>query len=205
MIQEELDFDKIRNISGSLSEEEARLLFKYAKKSPIPRILEIGSYVGRSACTIAQATDSTIICLDRFPKNFQDWNNQNLIYEDTEREFWKNVRKRGYGEKIITIKEEHSDIMSKMWGHFGLIYIDGNHTVGPVMNDASYAWKTILIGGYLLFHDYDEVVWKDVKLCVDILCKKWGVRILERAGSMVVIQKPKGNIKGNIYKIELEK
>lgn len=182
-------------VLGWLSDEEAEILYDMASKSPSNLILELGSFVGKSAIplgTAMQERKGTLICVDLFNKNQKyEGSAEEQIVPDTETAFWNNINEHNLGDSIISLKGNYNDILPTLKGKFGLIYIDGGHEIKDTIFATDWAWKHLTIGGLLIFHDYKNNKWPDVRLCVDILKQKWGVEFLKTSSNfnMVVIKK----------------
>jgi predicted O-methyltransferase YrrM len=121
-----------RDIQGWFSDDEASVLFECASKAPLNRILELGSFVGKSAVVLSSALNKngTLICVDFFSKNHVfKTNTENEIVADTLVSFWNNVTERGLENKILTLKGNYNNILPTLEGRFGMIFIDGGHLI----------------------------------------------------------------------------
>jgi cephalosporin hydroxylase len=145
------------------------------------RILEIGSYEGRSTCFMikecAKHNPVEIHCIDtwqggeehagqdfrvieeRFNNNIQStinkiYDNKVTIYK------YKGLSLVGLCELILTTKTPDQ--------FFDLIYIDGSHQAADVLSDAVLSFRLLKLGGVLIFDDY-RVRWTseiDRELCL---------------------------------------
>ncbi len=120
------------------------------------RVLEIGSYEGRSTCWIIDklvgVEGAELHCIDLWP----------YPGGHVERRFKANVQaaiSRQNAPKVQAYKGASDAIMGK-WlgenraGYFDFAYIDGNHTAPDVLSDAILAFRLVRVGGYLIFDDY---------------------------------------------------
>lgn len=184
-----------QDVKGWLSEEEAGILYEYALEAPIPRILELGSFVGKSSIVLASAIkkrDGVLVCIDFFWKNFRYVTpDTEEIIPDVLESFWSNIRERNLENYVMTLRGNHNTIIPTLRGEFGMIFIDGGHTIENTLSVALDSWERLGKGGYLVFHDYNNTTWPDVKICVDVLKNKWQREFIKKAknSNMVVLQK----------------
>ncbi len=112
------------------------------------RILEIGSFEGRSAVwfleNLLTADDASIVCLDPFKA---PW---------AEGFFDKNMVLTGVGNKVTKLKMRSDEYLAAMpEDRFDLVYVDGGHTAPTVLFDALLSWLLVKPGGILMFDDYE--------------------------------------------------
>ena len=118
-------------------------------------VLEIGSYIGASACCFGAAMKShkksgQIYCVDT-------WNNDAMTegFRDTWEEFQKNTA--SYKEYIVPIRGYSINVVSEVASYvksIDLLFIDGDHSYAGVKSDWN-SYKTFLkAGSIVVFHDY---------------------------------------------------
>lgn len=183
-----------KDILGSLKDSEADLLRECAKEAPLNKFLEIGTFVGKSASVIAEVAkerSGILVCIDYFPENQHYWGEPKVIIKSTKDEFLKNMHACGLLDNIISYRGNSTEFLEKMNGKFGMIYIDGGHTVKSVLQDALHCWQHLPDGGFLIFHDYDNKNWPDVQIVVDVLMKRWGVEPhkISESKNMIALKK----------------
>lgn len=110
------------------------------------RLLEIGSYEGRSAVWFLQhlLTDPTseIVCVDLFPP-------------EVEARFDHNVRLVEPKGRLTKLKGRSHDLLPTLEPEsFDVIYVDGGHGAATVLLDAMLSWKLLRPDGILIFDDY---------------------------------------------------
>lgn len=158
-----VDISKALPVTGWMSEVELTWLAESASKfGEADKLVEIGSYKGRSAIAMAANTKATLYCCDIWSECGKDgW------YYDVFRENTKDF------PNIIPVNR--ASIFAarefKRWGaQFSLIFIDAAHDQFNVRQDIN-AWRPLLApGGIFCGHDFDHVHHPDVKPVVDELC-----------------------------------
>lgn len=137
------------------------------------RILEIGSYEGRSTCflidTLSQMYDSEIHCVDSWEGGVE---HQGSNMSAVEERFMHNVRKSLDAAKYKTAVSVHKGLSGDkltellangMKGKFDFIYIDGSHEAPDVLLDAVLSFQLLAKGGIIAFDDYLWVITDNVK------------------------------------------
>ncbi|MCS7232048.1 MAG: class I SAM-dependent methyltransferase [Elusimicrobiota bacterium] len=150
-----------------LTLEEKLVLYKIASKVSDGFAVEIGSYLGASACFIAEglSENAKLICIDT-------WRNEGMSegLRDTYQEFLKNTER--YKGKIIPIRGYSWDVVDdvrKITEQISLLFIDGNHSYEAVKKDWLLYSPLLKSGGFAIFHD---VGWAEgVKKVVEELVK----------------------------------
>ena len=134
------------------------------------RLLEIGSFEGRSATWMADNLlshpDSTLTCID-------PWTHQSTHGFGGEELFDKNKARCPRGGQIGKIKGYSQDFLRWHRPHFqyDFAYIDGNHESSAVIVDWVYTLPLMKKGGLVCFDDYR---WRDPSLQVDVL-PEWAI------------------------------
>ena len=109
------------------------------------RILEIGSWEGRSAVFFLNFfSDSTITCVDTFD------------IPQVENRFDQNLAPfKGRVEKLKCMSKEGLGSLAKQERCYDLAYIDGSHMRDDVMADSIAAWPLLQRGGVIIWDDYE--------------------------------------------------
>lgn len=134
------------------------------------KILEIGSYEGRSACFLVERAacekNIEIHCVDTW-RGGDEHIQSHINMADVEGRFDRNVSvaqaRAPHSVKFLKHKGESDLILSEMLGslgkdYFDFIYVDGSHQAPDVLSDAIMSFKLLRKGGVLVFDDY---LWKD--------------------------------------------
>jgi hypothetical protein len=116
------------------------------------RILEIGSWEGRSASFLLTLfTDAHIICVDTWEGSDE---HSDINVTTVEERFNRNVsRFQGRIEKFKGSSERFFSSFTEA-NSFDLIYIDGSHFGDDVLIDAIKSYFLLKDGGILIFDDY---------------------------------------------------
>jgi len=150
------------SVQGWMSPVELNFLAETAAKSK--RIVEIGSYKGRSACAMAPNTEGTIWCVDIWSECGTDGWFYDVFRSHTAR--YSNVIPVNRSS-IWAAREFAESGMT-----FDFIFIDAAHDRFNVRQDIA-AWRPLLApGGVFAGHDYAFKDWPDVKTIVDEMVPK---------------------------------
>ncbi len=125
------------------------------RNEPI-RILEIGSWEGRSAVFFLNFfRRSTIVCIDTFTGNVEEQTYKVIPTAGVELRFDRNLAQfRGRIEKIKSESRPALEGLREQGRRFDLAYIDGNHRRDDVMADSLGVWPLLAIGGIVIWDDY---------------------------------------------------
>jgi predicted O-methyltransferase YrrM len=140
------------------------------------RVMEIGSYCGRSTICIARLAQS-VLAVDYFDGRSTPQPG------DTRAEFLSNLARYGVSDKVSTAHPE-----AKIDGPFDLVFIDGNHDREFVEADISKALAAISPNALLVFHDY-ETSHAGVTEAVNQLLANGG-ELVSRHDSLAVVRPP---------------
>jgi len=180
-------------ILGWLTKGEATLLYDFAMKAPIPRVIEFGAFCGKSAHAMGQAMrdrNGLLISLDQFTRKQSFWGKrEDIVVNDVFEAYWKNMVSLGLEKYVMTMQGFFNQSMTILHGKFGMAFIDGDHVFTGILPQFSYCWKNVVEGGFIAFHDYTNKDWPDVKMAVDFLCQKYDRKIIASADGTVVIQR----------------
>lgn len=117
------------------------------------RILEVGSFEGRSAVWflthLLDHPEARLVCVDPF------------LDATTELRFDHNLRIADAGHKVTKLKGFSGSILPALEPHdFDLVYVDGSHRAADVLLDAVLGWELLRESGLLLF---DDLRWRPDK------------------------------------------
>lgn len=174
----EVDADGFRfpyDVLGWLTQEEGKELWHLAKGK---RVLEIGSYCGRSTICLAQSAFA-VVAVDYFdgrgtaePRN-------------THSAFVENVKRYGVASKIETASPDEPFAEAG----FDLVFVDGAHDYESVRRDIERAVEALAPDGLIAFHDYRSAQDPGVTQAVDELLAAGG-ELLSTHATLAVVKPP---------------
>lgn len=130
-----------------------------ARRDNICKVLEIGSWEGRSAIFFLNFfPNCKVTSIDTFagsPEHIQILGWANFI-SDCERRFDANLAE--YGQRMEKIKATSCVGLAQLamdFRRFDLIYVDGSHHSADVYIDAAASWPMLVSGGIMIFDDYE--------------------------------------------------
>jgi predicted O-methyltransferase YrrM len=174
------------------------------RQGPV-RVLEIGSFEGRSALFFLNFLPlSTIVCVDA-------WDSSNMDPEvlatipDLSDEFPKAQERfdrnlAPFAGRTTKIVGQSADILPRLaLGNeaFDLIYVDGDHTSVAVYRDCTLSWPLLKPRGVMIFDDYEwtrpSAAERRPKLGVDAFlgAVQEGYRELHRGYQLIIQRKPR--------------
>lgn len=134
-----------QEIPGWLAASEAAELAKLAANA---RVLEIGSYQGRSTIVMAQVAELVVAVDHHQGDSGCDGGNLSA--------FLKNLERYGVRDKVIPVVADSVAACAVMMnGYFDLVFVDGDHEYEAVIRDIQAVKRVVKQGGTLAFHDAD--------------------------------------------------
>jgi len=180
------DYSKISEFEKSQLPEGFRgnvynMSYKWLSLIPEPstpiKIMEIGSYHGANICsymkTYAKHDKTEIHCVDPWT-DYEGYNEYQTKQPTNYSTFLHNISKldpidmnklyihRGLSEDIVHTFPNES---------FDIIYIDGNHEVRYVLEDAVVCFKKLKRGGWMIFDDFHD---REVQIGVNRFLECYG-------------------------------
>jgi SAM-dependent methyltransferase len=152
---------------------------KLAELSAGKRVLEIGSYCGRSTICIARAAES-VTAVDYF-----DSRGATICRHDTRAMFDKNLERYGVAGKVIVC---HPDAEIPL-PEYDLAFIDGAHDLESVRADIRKAQAVLKPGGLIAFHDYANNLDFEVQEAVDEFLAS-GAELISVTDTLAVVRPP---------------
>jgi predicted O-methyltransferase YrrM len=132
-------------------------LFHPLRDRPL-RILEIGSWEGRSALFFLNYFPaSRITCVDPFGGNVEHHMNPYFAALALKSEGQFDANLAGFTDRVEKIKGSSTTVLPELGvrgRRFDFAYIDGSHLTVDAYRDASLTWPLMEPGGLVLFDDY---------------------------------------------------
>jgi predicted O-methyltransferase YrrM len=149
----------VSDVEGWMSDDQARRLFERARAvEPPARIVEIGSYRGRSAIVLARAAADGVEVTAIDPHAGNDRGPQQIEANAREgdadhRAFLENLERAGVAEQVRHVRLPSQDALAEVSGQLELLYVDGAHRYVPARDDIARWGERVAPGGTLLIHD----------------------------------------------------
>jgi predicted O-methyltransferase YrrM len=146
-------------VEGWLSPEQAQRLHDCAcSVASGGRIVEIGSFRGRSTIVLASAVDGNVEVIaidphgggDRGPREVQASLPRG---EQDFQAFQANLARAGLAESVHHVRHTSREALGAVSGEIDLLYIDGAHRFLPASSDIRRWGRRVAPGGRLLIHD----------------------------------------------------
>ena len=146
-------------VEGWLTDGQARRLWERARTVPPGgRIVEIGSYRGRSAIVLARgaAGRGEVVAID--PHAGNDRGPQQIRGSSDEgdadnRAFRANLERAGVAGAVRHVRRPSQDALDEVGGEVDLLYVDGAHRLRPAALDLARWGARVRPGGTMLVHD----------------------------------------------------
>ncbi len=130
----------------------------------ISKILEIGSFEGRSACTMIEHFSKTapldVFCVDHWGGSSE---HGEFDMEKVEQRFNRNIQRATAGTTNPVRVQKHRGKSIEMLSsllingyreYFDLIFVDGSHEAPDVIGDLVLSYELCAIGGLIICDDY---------------------------------------------------
>jgi predicted O-methyltransferase YrrM len=147
------------DVEGWMTPDQARLLWDCAGAVPAKgRIVEIGSFRGRSMIMLASAAPDGVELVAIDPHIGTDRGPQEIVttealgQSDIEA-FQANLAAAGVADRVRHVRELSSAAQDAVDDPLDLLYIDGAHRFGPARADIVDWGRRVRSGGTLLVHD----------------------------------------------------
>lgn len=134
--------------------------------SSVKRILEIGSFEGRSTVWFLESfPNAQMVCVDTFlgsPEHVEANMELSTLFErfsENTKAFQDRLEvRRGHSSKMLYGLEPES---------FDVIYVDGSHTEADTLMDLVLSYGLLSPGGVILVDDYNQPAFPGVRKAVD--------------------------------------
>lgn len=142
-----------------MTEGQGRMLWRCAGEVPAAgRIVEIGSYHGRSAIILASAADQSVEICAIDPHAGNDRGPQQVTGTADEGEtdhgiFHQNLERAGVEGRVRHVREPSQSAHASVAGAVDLLYVDGAHGYRPAMTDIRDWGRRVTPDGTMLIHD----------------------------------------------------
>jgi predicted O-methyltransferase YrrM len=152
-------FRSLAEVEGWMTRAQAGRLWDRASELRAgDRIVEIGSFRGRSAIVLASAAPEGVEIVTIDPHGGNDRGPQEIEGFEAEAQedhevFLANLERAGVRERIRHLRRYSTEALGDVDGEVELLYIDGAHRLGPALSDIRRWGDRVAPGGTLLIHD----------------------------------------------------
>lgn len=198
-------WDAVAAVDGWMTHGQARALYDAAVScSPGGRIVEIGSFRGRSTIVLASAArdDVEIVAID--PHAGNDRGPQEIDgYEDEATEdhvvFNANLADAGVRERVRHVRAFSDAAHDMVDGLIDVLYVDGAHRYAPARADIAEWGARVRGGGTMLIHDSFSSIGVTLAILRELVpSHEW--QYVGRSRSLAVYEKRAGNRPRNVLR-----
>ncbi len=149
----------VDGVQGWMTPDQAAELYRAAAATAVgDRIVEIGSFRGRSTIVLASAAPDGVEVIAIDPHAGNDRGPQELDgYADEANDdhatFIANLARAGVATRVRHLRTYSSEALSAVDGPVAVVYIDGAHRYRPARADIREWGQRVAPGGRLLIHD----------------------------------------------------
>ena len=149
----------LEGVEGWFSADQlARVAERASAVRPGGRIVEIGSFRGRSTIAIARSAPEGVEIVAIDPHAGNDRGPQELEGFAGEAEvdskvFLTNLERAGVRDRVTYVRKFSHDALDDVPGPVDLLHIDGAHRYGPASDDIASWGAKVVPGGTVLIHD----------------------------------------------------
>jgi SAM-dependent methyltransferase len=149
----------MKAVEGWLTEAQAARLDAAARRlGRGARVVEIGSFRGRSTIVLARAAppDAEVVAIDPHlgsDRGPQEIAAQPALGEDDHAAFRANLERAGVAARVRHVRRLSGEALGDVEGALDLLFVDGAHRYGPARDDLERWGGRVRAGGALLVHD----------------------------------------------------
>lgn len=149
----------VHEVNGWMTHDQGHWLYRAAGTCPPGgRIVEIGSFQGRSTIVLAHGApaDAEVIAIDphagndRGPQEIDGYAQEASL---DHRRFLANLAAAGVRHRVRHVRRASQDAHGEVEDPIDVLYVDGAHRFGPARRDLEEWGRRVKPGGVLLIHD----------------------------------------------------
>jgi predicted O-methyltransferase YrrM len=152
-------FAAVADVDGWMTDAQARRLYAAARRvAPPGRIVEIGSYHGRSTIVLASAAAEgvEVVAIDPHAGNDrgpQQWEGTREEGQADHEAFRANLARTGVAGRVRHVRRYSAEALDDVPGSIDVLYVDGAHGYRPARADLESWGARVKPGGTMLVHD----------------------------------------------------
>ncbi len=149
----------VAGVEGWMTDAQARRLWERARSlRPGAKVVEIGSYRGRSAIVLARGAADGVEVVAIDPHAGNDRGPQQIHGSRDEGEadhqaFVANLERARVSEQVRHVRAASQSALGAVEGPVELLYVDGAHRYAPARDDIARWGARVPAGGTMLIHD----------------------------------------------------
>lgn len=156
-----------QSVHGFIDEHAGALLYQFARFiAPVPTVVELGSWRGRSTIWLAAGMldrgEGQVHAVDTWQGTPHEPEHQSLLAEygpdDLFNEFWGNIMSAGLADQVEPVRSPTVEAARGWPGdrQIGLLFIDADHNYEAVRRDFEFWSPFVAPGGYIVFDDVPD-------------------------------------------------
>lgn len=151
--------DSVAAVDGWMTADQGRRLFAAAARCPPGgRIVEIGSFRGKSTIVLASAALDAVEVIAIDPHAGSDRGPQEFVGYETEAAtdhemFVANLKATGVADRVRHVRSYSDAAHAEVSDPVDVLYIDGAHRFAPARRDIAEWGSRVAEGGTMLIHD----------------------------------------------------
>lgn len=191
----------VQNWQGWLRPGQAERLWEAAGRVPAGgRIVEIGSFRGKSTAILAAGSDASVkVCAidphagnDRAPGA---WEGSADVGSQDHDAFMANLSSVGVTDRVHHVREFSQKAHPLVEGTIDVLYVDGAHGYGPASDDLSTWGARVVDGGEMYVHDVFNSFYVTLAILRHLgLSRRW--RYLGRESSLAMYRREEVGVGG---------
>ena len=151
--------EALADVEGWFSPEQVdRVVERASQVSPTGRIVEIGSFRGRSMVAIARSAPegAEIVAIDphagndRGPQEIEGFADEAALDSKV---FLANLERAGVRDRVTYVRKFSHEALGDVEGPIDMLHIDGAHRFAPASDDIRTWGARVAPGGSMLIHD----------------------------------------------------
>jgi predicted O-methyltransferase YrrM len=188
----------VADVDGWLTHGQAQALYEAAAACPPGgRIVEIGSFRGRSTIVLASAAPNgtEVVAIDPHAGNDrgpQEIEGYEAAAHDDHEVFTANLARAGVADRVRHVRAFSDDAHGEVADPIDVLYVDGAHRYAPARRDIAEWGARVRPDGTMLIHDSFSSIGVTLAILRElVLSRNW--QYVRRSRSLAVYERRRGN------------